>query len=42
MKAQGQEKYKVTLFLTIIAEPPLIIFKANDKGKFYKSLNEDI
>ena len=46
VKTQGQEKCRVTVILTILAEgdklPPLIIFKAKDTGKIYKSLIEDI
>ena len=46
VKTQGQEKCRVTVILTILADgdklPPLIIFKAKDTGKIYKSLNEDI
>ena len=45
IKTQGQEKYRVTVILSILAYggklPPLIIFKAKNTGKIYKSLKED-
>ena len=46
VRTQGQEKCRVSVILCILADgeklPPLIIFKAKDKGKVFKSLNEDI
>ena len=46
VRTQGQEKCRVTIILSIVADgdklPPLIIFKAKDKGKVYNSLKEDI
>lgn len=45
VKTQGQEKCRVTVILTILADggklPPLIIFKAKNQWKIYKSLQED-
>lgn len=45
IRTQGQEKLRVSVILSILADgdklPPLIIFKAKDKGTVYKHLNEE-
>ena len=45
IKTQGQEKCRFSCMLCILADgdklPPLVIFKAKDKGRVYKNLLDD-